>query len=172
MRVGYLRFSTQKEASKQIESLKKYGVEKFCFGLKQALGSLKKGDALVVCNLNRLGYSVKQLMPFVLELQTKGVQFISLDENINTNDPDGQLFLKLIGELAAMEQSLIAEKTQDGLKKARQKGNRPGRKPLMGESVIEMAKARLASGKTVKEVAEELGVSIPTFYRWLPARQN
>ena len=39
----------------------------------------------------------------------------------------------------------------------------------MTDSKIASAKKLLASGVAPKDVAENLGVSVPTLYRWLPA---
>jgi transposase len=39
----------------------------------------------------------------------------------------------------------------------------------MTDGKIESAKRRLASGVPLKDVAKNLGVSIPTLYRWVPA---
>ena len=47
-----------------------------------------------------------------------------------------------------------------------------GRKPKMTDSKIESAKKLLASGVPPKDVAKNLGVSIPTLYRWVPASSH
>jgi transposase len=39
----------------------------------------------------------------------------------------------------------------------------------MTDSKIESAKKPLASGVPPRDVAKNLGVSIPTLYRWVPA---
>ncbi|HGE2266423.1 helix-turn-helix domain-containing protein, partial [Enterobacter hormaechei] len=52
---------------------------------------------------------------------------------------------------------------------AKQLGRKGGRKPKMTDSKIESAKKLLASGVPPKDVAKNLGVSIPTLYRWVPA---
>ncbi len=44
-----------------------------------------------------------------------------------------------------------------------------GRKPKMTDSKIASAKKLLASGVPAKDVAKNLGVSVPTLYRWVPA---
>src|SRR5574340_382885 len=61
------------------------------------------------------------------------------------------------------------ERTRAGLEVARQLGRKGGRKPKMTDSKIESAKKLLASGVPPKDVARNLGVSIPTLYRWVPA---
>jgi transposase len=44
-----------------------------------------------------------------------------------------------------------------------------GRKRRMTPSKIESAKRLLGGGMSPREVAKNLGVSIPTLYRWVPA---
>ena len=47
--------------------------------------------------------------------------------------------------------------------------NHTYRKPKMTDSKIESAKKLLANGLPPKDVAKNLGVSVPTLYRWVPA---
>ena len=68
-----------------------------------------------------------------------------------------------------MERELIVERTCAGLEAARRLGRKGGRKRQMIDRKIESAKKLLASGVTPCDVAKNLGVSIPTLYRWLPA---
>ena len=63
----------------------------------------------------------------------------------------------------------LCEPTRAGLEVARQLGRKGGRKPKMTASKIESARKLLASGMPPREVAENLSVSVPTLYRWLPA---
>lgn len=80
--------------------------------------------------------------------------------------PSGRFFFHVMASLAEMERELIVE---PGLEVAKQLGRRGGRKPKMTSSKIESAKKLLASGVPPKDVARNLGVSVPTLYRWLPA---
>lgn len=74
-----------------------------------------------------------------------------------------------MANLAEMERDLIVERTRAGLEVARQLGRKGGRKPKMTASKIESARKLLVSGMPTREVAQNLGVSVPTLYRWLPA---
>ena len=77
-----------------------------------------------------------------------------------------------MASLAQMERELIIERTRASLKAAKQRGRIGGRKRRMTDSKIESAKKLLAEGIPPKEVADNLGVSIPTLYRWVPATKN
>ncbi len=181
MLVGYARVSTQdKNLDLQLTALTKAGCGKIYEdrmsvtraerpGLKLALEVLRKGDTLVVWKLDRLGRSVKWLVDFVTELAERGIQFKSLTDSIDTGTPSGRFFFHVMASLAQMERELIVERTQAGLIAARGQGRIGGRKRLMTDSKIESAKKLLANGVSAKEVARNLGVSIPTLYRWVPA---
>ena len=97
------------------------------------------------------------------------MQFKSLTDAIDTGTPSGRFFFHVMASLAEMERDLIVERTRAGLEVARQLGRKGGRKPKMTASKIESARKLLASGMPRREVAQNLGVSVPTLYRWLPA---
>ena len=124
---------------------------------------------LVVWKLDRLGRSVKQLVDLAGELQQRGVQFKSLTDAIDTGTPSGRFFFHVMASLAEMERDLIVERTRAGLEVARQLGRKGGRKPKMTDSKIASARKLLDSGMPPRDVAQNLGVSVPTLYRWLPA---
>jgi len=181
MLIGYARVSTQDQNLElQRDALNKAGCKKIFEdkisgaradrpGLVMALEILREEDTLVVWKLDRLGRSVKQLVGLVSNLHKQGVQFKSLTDSIDTSTPSGRFFFHVMASLAEMERELIVERTHAGLETARKYGRKGGRKPKMTESKIESAKKLLASGIPPKDVAKNLGVSIPTLYRWLPA---
>jgi len=179
--IGYARVSTQDQnLDLQIDALTKAGCRRFFEdkmsgsqaerpGLNKALEMLREGDTLVVWKLDRLGRSVKNLVALVGQLHQQGVQFKSLTDVIDTGTPSGRFFFHVMASLAEMERELTLERTLAGLEVARQLGRKGGRKRKMTDSKIESAKKLLASGVPPKDVAKNLGVSIPTLYRWIPA---
>ena len=74
-----------------------------------------------------------------------------------------------MASLAQIERELTVERTRAGLEVARQLGRKGGRKPRMTAGKIESARKLPASGIPPKDVARNLGVSVPTLYRWVPA---
>jgi DNA invertase Pin-like site-specific DNA recombinase len=181
MYIGYARVSKEDQnLDLQIEALERMGCQKIYQdqitglrtdrpGLTQALEQLRENDTFVVWKLDRLGRSVKGLVEFVTELEKKKVHFKSLTDQIDTSTPAGRFFFHVMASLAQMERELIVERTRAGLESARSRGRIGGRKRLMTSSKIESAKKLLANGIPPKEVAHNLGVSIPTLYRWIPA---
>ncbi|GAB3626102.1 invertase [Pandoraea terrae] len=181
MLIGYARASTQdRRLELQREALTKAGCPRVFEdkvsgtradrpGLAKALEMLRDGDTLVVWKLDRLGHGVKQLVDLVDKLHARGIQFKSIADAIDTGTPSGRFFFDVMASLAKMERELVVERTRAGLEVARQLGRKGGRKPKMTDSKIESAKKLLASGVPPKDVAKNLGVSVPTLYRWVPA---
>jgi DNA invertase Pin-like site-specific DNA recombinase len=85
-----------------------------------------------------------------------------------TKTPAGRFFFHVMASLAQMERELIMEHTRAGLAAAKKRGRTGGRKRRMTESKNKSGKTLLESGASPLEVARNLGVSIPTLYRWLP----
>jgi len=183
MLIGYARVSTQDQnLTLQIDALTKVGCQKIFDdaisgsrsdrpGLSRAMEVLREGDTLVVWKLDRLGRSVKQLVDLVGVLHNQAVEFKSLTEGIDTSTPSGRFFFHVMASLAEMERELIVERTRAGLEAARRLGRKGGRKRRMTDSKIESAKKLLASGVPPRDVAKDLGVSVPTLYRWVPASE-
>ena len=182
MQVGYARVSTQDQKPElQLDALQAAGCEKIfeekASGaqrerpqLQAALDYVRKGDVVVVWKLDRLARSLKQLIETVEMLEGRGVGFKSLTENIDTTTSGGRLIFHIFGALAEFERSIIRERTNAGLKSARERGRIGGRPKSLSEQDLSVAKALLADGNiTVKEVAKRLNISVATLYKYLPA---
>jgi DNA invertase Pin-like site-specific DNA recombinase len=181
MLIGYARVSTQDQnLDLQLVALKKAGCKKIFDdkisgnrferpGLTKTLDLLREGDTLVVWKLDRLGRSVKNLVELVGQLQGQEIGFRSLTDSIDTATASGRFFFHVMASLAEMERELTIERTKAGLIAARKQGRVGGRKRKLTESKLESARKLLLSGIPPKDVADNLGVSIPTLYRWIPA---
>lgn len=182
--IGYARVSTDDQnLALQLDAIKKSGCDRVFTdkasgarlvrpGLDDALSHLRAGDTLVVWKLDRLGRSVKGLVDFVNALEAREVHFRSLTDGIDTKTPAGRFFFHIMASLAQMERELIVERTRAGLAAARKLGRVGGRKRRMTESKVRAARKLLDSGTLPRDVAHNLGVSVPTLYRWLPASQR
>lgn len=183
-KIGYARVSTRDQnLDLQIAALNAIGCERIYKEamsgtkrnrpeLNRALEHLRVGDTLVVYKLDRLGRSVKDLVELVGDLEKRGVHFQSTTDSIDTSTPAGRFFFHVMASLAQMERELLVERTNAGLEAARAQGRVGGRKRAMTDSKLEAAKKLLASGATPRDVAANLGVSLPTLYRWIPASER
>lgn len=181
MLVGYARVSTQdQDASLQRVALEGAGCDRIfqetASGahrdrpeLLAALEYMREGDTLVVWKLDRLARSLKQLIETVEGLEQRDVGFRSLTENIDTLSPGGKLVFHIFAALAEFERGLIRERTLAGLASAKARGRVGGRPKALSDKDKTAARALLADGGiTVAEVAQRVGVSPATLYRYFP----
>jgi DNA invertase Pin-like site-specific DNA recombinase len=184
VRIGYARVSTQDQRlDVQHEALTRSGCDKVFEdtmsgkvadrpGLQRALDVLREGDTLVVWQLGRLGRSVKQLVDLVSGFEEQGINFVSLTDSIDTSTTAERFFFHVMASLAEMERELTVERTRAGLQTAHLQGRVGGRRRLMTESRVTAAQELLRSGRAPRDVAADLGVSLTTLYRWVPAEDR
>ena len=169
MQIGYARVSTNEQnldlqrdalrkagvAAKNIFTDKITGTKEERPGLTEALSHLRDGDTLVVWRLDRLGRSLKHLIETVTALQSTGVAFQSIAENIDTSNATGQLVFHIFGALAEFERNLIRERTIAGLSAARARGRKGGR-PRLDASSGKVTAAKKLYSSTVSPGSLEL----------------
>jgi DNA invertase Pin-like site-specific DNA recombinase len=134
--------------------------------LNDCLKHLTAGDTLVICRLDRIGRSLKDLLEMVLALDAKGVNFCSLYERIDTRTDDGKNTLTLFRAFAEYESNRIRESTLVGLATARAAGRVGGRKPkLTEEQLVEIREQLKRPGACIDSIAKSYGVTRSTLYR-------
>lgn len=96
--------------------------------MADAAKGLRNIDAVVVLRLDRFGRSVQHLYVAVGKLQDAKVEFVSVKDNFDLTSPMGKMLFGILCIFAEFERNVIAERTKDGLKKARAEGHRGGRR--------------------------------------------
>lgn len=117
------------EEGKSGKTLNRPGLQKLI-----NLVQTKQVDAVICYKLDRLTRKTRDLLYMIEDIFTKNnIQFISLNENIDTSSASGKFFLTVMGAMAQMERDLIAERTIDALQELTRQGRRlgsPDRIPL------------------------------------------
>jgi DNA invertase Pin-like site-specific DNA recombinase len=117
----------------------------------------RKFDVVVVWKFDRFARSVGHLLRALETFQVLGIEFISLTEGVDTSTPAGKMVFTVLGAVAELERSLIAERVKAGLRNARAKGKRLGR-PRVAVDAIRIAVLR-ADGRSWREITAETGIS-------------
>jgi DNA invertase Pin-like site-specific DNA recombinase len=180
--IGYARISTKEQNTNlQNDALKKAECTKIFTdiitgskaerkGLNEAFNYLRSGDTLVVWKLDRLGRSLKHLIETVTMLESKGIGFKSLTENMDTTTPGGKLVFHFFGAIAQFERDLIRERTLAGLAAARARGRVGGKRksPLTDPKKLALARTMYADKSIpVKDILSSLGVKKSAFYKYV-----
>ena len=178
--VGYARVSsTGQDLAVQLERLeaagcakvfreKKSGVDAGRPELKRCLEYLREGDTLLVTKIDRLARSTSDLYRIIATLADKGVAFkVTDDPTIDTTSRTGKLIMGILALIAEFENDIRRERQMDGIKKAKERGVRFGRKlELVPEKVKQIRKLR-AAGSTVPDIMRQIGLSKASVYRAL-----
>jgi DNA invertase Pin-like site-specific DNA recombinase len=123
----------------------------------------RKFDVVIVWKFDRFARSVSHLLRALETFNALGIGFVSLSESLDTSTPAGKMVFTVLGAVAELERSLIAERVRAGLRNARAKGKRLGRPRTIVDSTTV---GRLRSqGGTWRAIATQLGVGIATVYR-------
>lgn len=137
--------------------------------LDAAIKSLRKGDKLVVCKLDRLARSVKHLGELLDTIEAKGAGLVILSmggQQIDTTTATGKLMLNIMSSIAQFEREMMLERQREGIQKAKAEGKYTGRKPTAmakGDAV----KTLVASGMSKADVCKRLNISRASLYRIL-----
>jgi DNA invertase Pin-like site-specific DNA recombinase len=172
--VGYARVSTDEQhTDPQADELRAAGCavvhEEHASGadrsrpvLAQLLQDIGPGETLVVVRLDRLARSVGHLLGVIEQLEVKGAHFRSLRDPIDTTTPQGMFSLQVLGAVAQLERTLIAERTKAGLCSAKARGRVGGNPGLRAGDPDAIRKLRSARD------AAHLDAMLAGLDAWLP----
>ena len=117
----------------------------------------RRFDVVCVWKFDRFARSVSHLLRALETFQALGIEFVSLSEQLDTSTPTGKMVFTVLGAVAELERSLIAERVKAGLRNAKAKGKRLGR-PRRVVDASKIAALR-AQGRSWRTIARQLGMS-------------
>ena len=181
---GYARVSkSEQNLDLQLDALRNFGVDEIYEEkistrktqrpvLQEVLLKLRAGDTLVIWRLDRLGRTVKQLIMLAEEFESKGIHFVSLQEDLNTSTATGKFTFHIFCAMAQMERDIISERTTAGLDAARARG-RSGGRPRVDSKIMERALKMYKSNEfSIKEILEATGISRTTLFKYVDIKKN
>ena len=185
MNIAYIRVSTiEQNESRQLEGLKKYNIDKIFEEkisaknmsrpkLQEMLDFAREGDSIYIWDFSRLARSTKDLLEIVEKIKGKGINLISVKENLDTNTPTGKLMLTMIGAINEFERANLLERQKEGIIIAKQKGKYKGRKeigyPENWNEIYDRWKNREI---TANEAMKKLNLKRNTFYKLVNKFRN
>ena len=177
MKIGYIRVSTQEQNTVRQEALmESLSVDEVYIDrmsgkdagrpeLRRMLEYVRKGDTVIVESISRFARNTRDLLELVEKLTTKGVEFVSQKEAIDTTTPTGKFMLTVFGAVAELEREYILQRQREGIEIAKQQGKYTGRQPIVHPD-FDKVTAQWRSGElTAVQAMKRLGMSKATFYR-------
>ena len=140
-------------------------------GLAALLDYARKGDAIVVVGIDRLGRNAAEVVMTIRELGERGIVLRSLREGIDTSNATGRMAAGVLASLAELELELGRERRAAARDARRARGQHIGRPKALDDKKSALAQRMHASGESASTIASMLGVSRATVYRVL-AEEN
>jgi DNA invertase Pin-like site-specific DNA recombinase len=120
----------------------------------------RRFDIVACWKIDRFGRSLKHLVNALANLDSYGVAFVSLRDNLDLSTPTGRLMFAVIGAMAEFELSLTKERVKCGLVNARANGKQLGRPRRVVDR--DRILAMKAEGLSLREIATVLGIGYGT----------
>ncbi len=121
----------------------------------------RRFDVVAAFSLDRLGRSMQHLVHFLGEVRALGVGLYVHDQHLDTSTPMGEMLFHVAGAFAQFERRLIQERVRAGLARTKK---RLGRPPKATPAVRRRIVAARRAGKSIRQVAREVGVSAATVH--------
>jgi DNA invertase Pin-like site-specific DNA recombinase len=90
----------------------------------------RRFDAILVWRLDRLGRSLRHLVNTLADLESIGVAFVSMMDNLDLSTPSGRFMAQMLGALAQFEREIIVQRVRAGIAHAKASGKHCGRPRL------------------------------------------
>ena len=133
----------------------------------------RKFDTVLCWRFDRFARSTKHLITSLEEFRHLGIDFVSYQENIDTNSPLGKAMFTIVSAIAELERNILLERVRAGLKRAKENGAILGRPKRLDLDVKELQKMR-KKGLSFRQIAKRVKASPATVYKSLknPGRKN
>jgi DNA invertase Pin-like site-specific DNA recombinase len=128
----------------------------------------RRFDVVCVWRFDRFARSVSHLLRALETFKALGIDFVSYSEQMDTSTPAGKMVFTVLGAVAELERSLIVERVRAGLRNARAKGKTLGR-PRVSVDAAKAGRLR-QQGRSIREIADELGISRSLVHKTLSNR--
>lgn len=136
--------------------------------LNRLMDKMRKGDTICVVRLDRLGRRMIKLIELINGFKEKGVDFVSLENNIDTTTPIGMVLFSMCAAFSEMERELIRERVRAGIQAAHKKGRKGGRPIALTPAKLTTLKSlKKGDNFSVKQICDLVGITRSVYYRAL-----
>jgi DNA invertase Pin-like site-specific DNA recombinase len=135
--------------------------------LDRMMTDVRRGrvDVVLVWRFDRFARSTSHLLTALDEFRRRGVDFISLREQVDTSTAMGRAVFTIVAAIAELEREIIVERVRAGVARAQARGKHCGRPRR--ELDLRAARLLLAQGIGIRQVAAMLGLPRTSLTRQL-----
>lgn len=142
MKVFYARCSTvEQNEARQLQTAKEIKADKVFIDkasgkntekpeFKKMMDFVREGDTVYCSDFSRIARNTRDLLSIIDTLKNKGVEFVSLKENVDTSTPQGKFMVTVFGAIAELERETILQRQREGIEIAKAQGKYKGKPKL------------------------------------------
>lgn len=174
---GYLKLTYQDQSAEELKvKLKKAGCSVIYKdialsskekrpGFDTLINSVSPEDVIVVQSFDNLACSINQLLDCISNIEEKGAKIQSLEDNINSSNEIKMSEVFKI--LKYSKEKMLKAQTKPGRVGAKARGRMGGRPEKVSDKQKQEIKRLYNEHIPVKSICDRLGISRPTFYKYL-----
>lgn len=148
--LGYEIFRIYRDEGKSAKDLKRPEMQNM---LKDA--QEKKFSAIFIYKLDRFSRSLKDLILTIDQLKGWNIDFISLQDKIETASASGKLMFQIIGAFAEFERNIIGDRTKFGMERKAKEGGFITKAPKGYKLVNKHLVPHEEESQIIKQIFEE-----------------
>ena len=178
---SYVRLSSEKKDEAEIENWLQYrGIDRYQVewigdkendrkGFDKLQQAIESGQVkcVVLWKLDRLSRRLRDTVNILADWAKRGLKLVVVSQLLEIDGSEGRRIATLLRGLTEAEQEFRKEQQQAGIAVARNKGTYKGRKQGTTKANLEKARELKESGLSSAAIADELGISKRTAFRYL-----
>lgn len=130
----------------------------------------KDFDIVASWSVDRLGRSLIDLISFLQELHSTGVDLYLHQQGINTSTPAGKALFSMLGAFAEFERAMVQERVRSGMARAKVTGTKTGNaigRPTVSLDTVDRIRDLRSQGFGMLKIAKQAGCGVSVVQRVL-----
>ncbi|MPY75150.1 MAG: resolvase [Alphaproteobacteria bacterium] len=145
----------------------RFGRPAFNQMLKDA--TAREFDMIAAWAVDRLGRSLQDLVHFLDDLHSLGIDLYLHQQRLDTSTPSGRALFQMLGVFAEFERSMISERVKAGLARTTKKLGRPsGRPHKRAKEVLQLRN----QGRSIREIARTLRMGVNSVHKIINVKRD
>lgn len=129
----------------------------------------RKFDMIAAWAVDRLGRSLQDLVHFLDDLRSLGIDLYLHQQRLDTSTPSGRALFQMLGVFAEFERAMISERVKAGLARTNKKLGRPSGKPhKKTKEVIQLRR----QGCSIRAIARTLSMGVNSVHKIIAAERQ
>jgi len=129
----------------------------------------RKFDMIAAWAVDRLGRSLQDLVYFLDDLHSLGIDLYLHQQRLDTSTPSGRALFQMLGVFAEFERAMISERVKAGLARTDKKLGRPsGRPHKKSKDVLRLRRQDCS----IREIARTLRMGVNSVHKIVAAERD